>query len=254
METVRLFDFDFHSAHNCDKILAYLSDWTLQEGQLPVLITPNVDQIVKFNREENKGLKARLQNAALVLPDGQPLIWSSKLKKGSALKSRLTGSDLFPILWSQFQNEGKRVFFILPRKSLGEEFEKQYDNCAFYSPPFFSLTNGEEYQAVLEECILAIRRFSPEHVMIGLGFPKQERLALDLIDEFHKEKIFYHLLGASFEFYHGKKKRAPKWMQKAGLEFLHRMIMEPGRMIKRYLIEDLAFIPLLIKELRSPKI
>lgn len=251
MERVHLFGFDFHSSDSFDTVLSYLSNWQDDRPSLPILITPNVDQIVKFSKPENSDLRSSLQNAAIVLPDGQPIVWTSKLKKGDSLKSRLTGSDLFPLLWNQLKQEGKSVFFILPNSELGEAFKSEYDSCSYFAPPYFNLDNSAEYMAVLNSCISAIETLSPDHVMIGLGFPKQERLALDLHEKFSEKEIFYHLLGASFEFYHGKKQRAPLWMQKMGLEFLHRLFREPRRMVKRYLLDDLAFIPLLVKELRN---
>jgi N-acetylglucosaminyldiphosphoundecaprenol N-acetyl-beta-D-mannosaminyltransferase len=253
MRTISLYGFDFHSANNNDQVLSFLRNWELEEGKLPILITPNVDQIVKFSREENAVLKSQLQKAAIILPDGQPIVWTSKMKNGSeSLKSRLTGSDLFPELWNQLKDDAQKVFFILPNEELGEVFKKEYQSCEYFAPPYFSIENKSEFASVLKTCTSEIRSFNPDHVFIGLGFPKQEHLALAIHEELANQRTFYHLLGASFEFYQGKKKRAPQWMQNMGLEFLHRMLSEPGRMVKRYLVDDMAFLPLLIRELRRP--
>ncbi|NNC82911.1 MAG: WecB/TagA/CpsF family glycosyltransferase [Flavobacteriales bacterium] len=253
MERVRLFGFDFIAAVDHDPVLNYLNHRKPDSGKLPFLITPNVDQLVKYHRSENQELLRTMRQAELVLPDGQPIIWASRWKSGTAsLPARLTGSDLFPLLWKQLKEEGKKVFFILPEASMGEDLSKEYERCRFYAPPLFDLENDEEYIKVKEACLSILREQEPDHVMIGLGFPKQERLALDLYHDAIGKDSFYSLLGASFEFYLGRKKRAPQWMQRTGLEFVHRMFSEPGRMIKRYLIDDLAFLPLLWRELRRP--
>lgn len=254
MKTISLFGFEFHSSKDNAQVLDYFRNGKKTEGHIPFLITPNVDQIVKISKSENAGLRSQLQKSAIVLPDGQPIVWTSKLKSRSdELESRLTGSDLFPELWNQFKSDGKKVFFILPNDDLGELFKKEHEGCDYLAPPYFDLNSATEFEAVLEDAVNKIKAFDPDHVFVGLGFPKQERLALAIYDQMKERNTFYHLLGASFEFYHGKKKRAPLWLQRLGLEFLHRLVTEPGRMIKRYLVDDLAFFPLLIRELRRPK-
>ena len=253
IDTVKLFGFDFVSAPDYGPIFDYLDNRKSDGDKLPLIITPNVDQLVKYHRKENAELLSTLQNAELVLPDGQPIVWTSKLKRNSApLASRLTGSDLFPQLWEYLKEKNKRVFFILPNARLGDQLKAEYSEAQYYAPPYFSLESEEEYSTVLEHCLEQIRFFKPDHVSIGLGFPKQEQLALDIHRHTPEQDIMFSLLGASFEFYLGEKSRAPKWMQNLGLEFLHRLLSEPGRMAKRYLIDDMAFIPLLIRELRRP--
>jgi N-acetylglucosaminyldiphosphoundecaprenol N-acetyl-beta-D-mannosaminyltransferase len=250
-----MFGMDFHSAENHQKVLDFFrSHDRVPAGNLPFLITPNVDQIVKLHKSENQDLLIQLEKSCIILPDGQPIVWASKLKFGSSgLENRLTGSDLFPKLWADLKKNSKKVFFILPKENLGKAFQTEYSNCRFYAPPMFSIKEEIKYSSVIEHCCSEIRAFKPDHVMIGLGFPKQEHLAIAIHKEVGGSSIFYHLLGASFEFYLGEKKRAPTWMQKMGLEFIHRLISEPRRMIKRYLIDDLAFFPLFVKELRRPK-
>jgi len=222
-------------------------------NKLPLLITPNVDQVVKLARAENTALKTSCAQAAFILPDGQPIVWTSRWRdRYSGLRGRLTGSDLFPLLWLQIKERGQKVLFILPNESLAERFRDEYPHARAYAPPMFNVDDADAYSQVLQDCLFFLDKGGYDHVLIGLGFPKQEHLALDLINAM-KDGVMrplFSLLGASFEFHYGLKGRAPLWMQKAGLEFLHRMLSEPGRMIKRYLWDDLAFFPLARKEIK----
>jgi N-acetylglucosaminyldiphosphoundecaprenol N-acetyl-beta-D-mannosaminyltransferase len=254
MKTVRLFGLDFIDDVDHLSLLRDIAGNKVdEEGTLPLLITPNVDQIVKLHRDENKEIMVAAKKARYVLPDGQPLVWLSRWKYGKVgLKSRLTGSDLFPLLWSDIRLRGERVLMILPSDELGGRFEAEYHLCKAYAPPFFTLDDRPAYDEVLKVCRELLSDGTYTHVLIGLGFPKQERLALDLMSESSAgHPPLFYLLGASFEFYFGTKSRAPQWVQKIGLEFLHRMLSEPRRMIKRYLWDDLAFLPLAWKEWRK---
>jgi len=247
------FGFAFRKEESLDPLAEEIAqDRSGITDTLPLLVTPNVDQLVKLDREENLGIRERLTQARVIIPDGQPIIWFSKIKLGDqGLQHRLTGSDLFPKLWKALRDNKKKVLFILPDDSLGESFKTEYDMVDHFAPPYFQLEDKQAYSAILEECSARIRLFQPDHVSIGLGFPKQETLALDLIDRFRDNSPFFSLLGASFEFYHGTKGRAPKWMQRIGLEFVHRMFSEPGRMLKRYLVDDIAIIPIMWREFRK---
>jgi N-acetylglucosaminyldiphosphoundecaprenol N-acetyl-beta-D-mannosaminyltransferase len=141
---------------------------------------------------------------------------------------------------------------ILPNEELGIQFKNEYEDIHYYVPPYFQLEDQVAYETVKEHCESVLKAHSFNHVFVGLGFPKQERLSLDLIEAMGTDpKPLFSLLGASFEFYFGTKTRAPRWIQKLGLEFLHRMLSEPKRMLKRYLWDDLAFLPLAWKELRK---
>lgn len=256
MKTVSIFGLDFINDLNHAGLLKAIAafDSTKTEA-MPLLITPNVDQVVKFHRKENAALFKRLRRSAFVLPDGQPIVWTSKLKKGSnKLQSRLTGSDLFPALWKDIKARQETVFMILPNKVLGEKFSAEYKHMSFYVPPMFQAEDMNSFEAITGHCLKELTSRSYDHVMIGLGFPKQELLSLEIIDRLPDgRKPLFSLLGASFEFYFGMKSRAPQWMQNSGLEFMHRLLSEPGRMIKRYLWDDLAFFPLMINEIfRKP--
>lgn len=217
--------------------------------RLPVLITPNIDQLVKLNRGEHADLKLRLQGASLILPDGQPIVWFSKLKFGrSGLKRRLTGSDFFPQMWAWLKANQYPVTLVVRSQELADMVIRDFPRANCYVPPFFHENDTAALEEVVKNTLKAVQENDSRYLMIGLGFPKQEKIALKIIDEVKVKVPFIFLLGASFEFYFGLKKRAPLFFQKMGLEFLHRFGSEPRRMFKRYFIDDLAFFKLAFKE------
>ena len=179
------------------------------------------------------------------------LVWVSRLKR-ERLKARLTGSDFFRPLWRHIRSAKKSVSFVLSSEAIAEHLRTEYPEMRHYVPPFYSIYNAREYHMVVEATMAMIRLNPPDYLVIGLGFPKQEYLTLALIREMKAEGIqlpLIFLLGASMEFYTGTKKRAPKIYQRLGLEFVHRLLSEPKRMAKRYLVDDLAFFPMALKEI-----
>ena len=254
---LEMLDFNFYSADNVEIIADFvLKDDHVAPELWPLMVTPNVDQIVKLNRPENKELRKELQKSRWILPDGQPIVALSKLKfKEKGLKARLTGSDFFPEIWKRLKNDtSKSVLFVLPREDLGIRFENERVNTTFYAPPYFKLENEGEFSEVMNEVMSKIDEQGADYVFIGLGFPKQEHIALEMFRRLRSSgkplpKTF--LLGASFEFYWGTKKRAPMFYQRMGIEFVHRIISEPRRLAKRYLWDDLPFLGIAISELRK---
>jgi N-acetylglucosaminyldiphosphoundecaprenol N-acetyl-beta-D-mannosaminyltransferase len=222
------------------------------------MITPNVDQVVKLSRKENASLKTALSRAQWILPDGNPIVKLSRWKyPNNGLEARLTGSDFFPIIWKELlKRKEEAVLFVLPTEELGQRFQNERANTRFYAPPFFQINDEQDFSSVINQVIGHFNSSNPSYVFIGLGFPKQERIALALFEALQRDKKTLpktFLLGASFEFYWGLKKRAPVIFQKLGIEFVHRLFSEPRRMFKRYLIDDVAFLPLSIREMTKKK-
>jgi N-acetylglucosaminyldiphosphoundecaprenol N-acetyl-beta-D-mannosaminyltransferase len=255
MKRKTLFGMEFVADADFDTVAENILHRTdLCADKLPLVATPNVDQVVKMNRPENHAIAQRLAHAAWILPDGQPLVWlSRRIHPGDGFRMRLTGSDLFPVLWKKLQQAGEKVYFVVPDAILGHALQHEYANTVWYAPPYFKLDNPEERDPVLHQITADIASHQPGFVFLGLGFPKQEHIALNCIDhlgERVRTMPVFLLLGASFEFYLGAKKRAPMFYQKLGIEFVHRIISEPRRMVKRYLIDDLAFLPIAWREWR----
>lgn len=251
-KTINLFDLDFISAPNQTQILDQIinaQSFTDNEEKIPFLITPNADQIVKLDQVQHRALKKKLSKASFILPDGQPIIWFSKLVR-KPLQARLAGSDLFPQVWQRAKEKQQKIFVVVSNETLGKKLKQDYPNIEYYVPPMFDL-HTEGFNQTYQEILNKIKEFQPKYLIIGVGFPKQEWLGLFVHKTLKQQNIESPLilcLGASAEFYLGIKKRAPMFLQKIGLEWLHRLVTEPRRMWKRYILGSVSLLSLFIKE------
>ncbi len=278
LQRTRLFDLDLINDNNFDAVIAsmlsFQQEFDAQSNSLPMLFTPNVDDVVKLNEKQYADLASVLKRSAYCLPDGQPIIWVSKLFKGKKLKRRLPGSELFPLLWKEVMRNNKRVMLVAPSEQVGELLKKEYPALVYYVPPFFDVNNIEQLQKVQQEAAAVYDSIQPELVFIGIRYPKQNHIALGLIDHHNKKfgtpkgnsenvgvrnyvlyadalaqpHALHLLMGASYEFYLGLKNRAPQFWQNIGMEWFYRFTQEPGRLFKRYFVDDLQFFPIVMKE------
>ena len=288
IKRTRIFDLDLINDKNFDStissILNFNKEYDENSGLLPLLFTPNVDDVVKLNEKKYADLSAILKRSYYILPDGQPVIWASKLL-GKKLESRLPGSELFPLLWKAVIRENKRVMVVAPSPEVGELLKKEYPSLEYYVPPFFDVNNPDELKNVITGASEIFDKIKPDYVFIGIRFPKQNHIALGLIDHYKKSKSqsqsqsanpeprtqnlpdadavgrqaqnaehqmpLFLLMGASYEFYLNLKKRAPKFWQKTGMEWFYRFTQEPGRLFKRYFVDDMKFFPIVWKEFKK---
>lgn len=243
-----LFNLDFVADDNFDAIIKEIIEQPIDEVYFPVVITPNVDLTVHLNK--NLSILNRFQRARFILPDGAPIIWFSKLLN-RPLKKRLAGSDLFPLVWKAIIEHKKNVLLIIPNEEVKLGLAKEYAAAQFYIPPFFDATEND-VETEAKKILPLLLLHQPDYVFLGLRYPKQEMLIINLHDKLKNEKakmpLFFNL-GASYEFYTGLKSRAPKWMQHIGLEWLHRFLSEPKRTFKRYFYDDLYIFVLFLKEI-----
>ncbi|MCB0772830.1 MAG: WecB/TagA/CpsF family glycosyltransferase [Flavobacteriales bacterium] len=257
MERVELFGLPFISAPDHGGVVREVLAWPqppAKPDELPLLSTPNVDQVVKLHRPENAALLKQVARARFVLPDGQPIVWVSRWANGGALPARLAGSDLFPALWKLLAKKQTPVFMVLAQEAIGTFLQRENPAMRYMVPPFYSIAETKAENAVVQAVYEQLMERPVSLVFLGLGFPKQERLALALVDRLKEAGAplpLFLLLGASFEFHAGLKKRAPRIWQRLGLEFFHRFLSEPRRMFRRYFVDDLQFFRLAWKELRS---
>ncbi|WP_432520372.1 WecB/TagA/CpsF family glycosyltransferase [Kineococcus sp. SYSU DK006] len=210
----------------------------LDAGRGGNLITPNVDILRQLRRPQLRDLA---EQAELVVPDGMPIVWASRLQ-GEELPERVTGSSL---IWSisAAAAESDRTLYLLggaegiaerAADRLTEEFA-DLRMAGWDCPPF-----GFERDArVLEQVVGAVVEAKPDIVFVALGFPKQERL-MQLLRE-HLPSTWFIGCGGTLTMVAGEVSRAPVWIQRSGLEWVHRLAMEPRRMAKRYLVHDLPY-------------
>ncbi len=180
-----------------------------------------------------------IQNsAALALPDGKPLSLYSK-RHGYPEAERVTGPDLMGELFAR--NNGLRHYFYGGSEEtiakLAEKLPAQYKSliiAGMESPPFRPLTEEEDERAVRQ-----MNEAGADIIWVGLGAPKQERWMYE-----HRGKVHGVMIGvgAGFDYYAGVIKRAPEWMQKLSLEWFYRLLQDPKRLLKRYLVTNAKFL------------
>ncbi|MCA9530721.1 MAG: WecB/TagA/CpsF family glycosyltransferase [Myxococcales bacterium] len=227
-------------------------------GKWPLVVTPNVDVLVQLARPENAGLRAGVERAQWVLPDGQPIVTLSKLVYGArgGLPRRLTGSDLFPLLWERICRFETPTLLLAPTAAVGERLRAENPNAVYFAPPFFAQADGAAHDDVVTRLVSLLEGRSFEYFLVGLGFPKQASTSFAALEALSARGLPLPktlLLGAAFEFYLGLKTRAPQIYQRLGIEFAHRLMSEPRRLAKRYLVDDVAFLPMAYHEVRRPR-
>jgi N-acetylglucosaminyldiphosphoundecaprenol N-acetyl-beta-D-mannosaminyltransferase len=218
----------------------------IKEGKPEYVVTPNVDHIVKLQNDAE--FRQIYENASLVLADGMPLIWAARFL-GTPLKGKISGSDLFPKLCRVAAKKGYKLFLLGGREGAAlkaaEVLRDRYPDIQIvgtYSPPFGFENDNKENDKIFR----MIRDPKPDILFVGLGAPKQERWIYKYRNEY---KVPVSIgVGVSFEFVSGMVKRAPLWMQRGGLEWFWRLMMEPKRLWKRYLIDDPIFFWLVFKQ------
>jgi N-acetylglucosaminyldiphosphoundecaprenol N-acetyl-beta-D-mannosaminyltransferase len=254
LKKIDLFGFSFISAPHINIIVDDIlnSESFNTANKAPFLLTPNVDILVQLSKPEYKELRDILINSLYILPDGQPIVWSSKLL-GKPLQARLSGSDLFPVIWEKSKSYPFKILALTSSQQVSDLLKNEHENVICYTLPFFQTTDKASIDRINSECAAIITQNNVKLVLIGISFPKQNILAVDiykiLINNDYKEIPLFASLGASFEFYLNLKKRAPVFFQEMGLEWLFRFFKEPRRLFRRYFIEAPKFILILINEL-----
>ena len=188
-----------------------------------------------------------INNAALVTPDGMPLVWALRLL-GIKNQQRVYGPDLM-LDWCNRAAQLNLPIYLYGSTShtlhkLSAELHLRFPKLLIagsYAPPFRHLTPAEE-----DADIQRMRESGAKVVFLGLGCPKQEQWMYRNRGKFPGVMIG---VGAAFSFLSGEVKQAPRWMMKFGLEWLYRFSQEPRRLWKRYLINNPVFLILLGSQL-----
>jgi N-acetylglucosaminyldiphosphoundecaprenol N-acetyl-beta-D-mannosaminyltransferase len=196
---------------------------------------------------DNPEFAEKVNNADYIVTDGMPIVWMQKLQ-GAKEASRIRANDLMIELCRYAEKKGFSVGFYGSKSPVLESIlrrtEKNFPNLKIvyaFSPPFRNLSAEED-----EEITKAINQAGPDILFVGLGCPKQENWMAD-----HKDKLKAVMLGvgASFDFFAGNIRECPAWLGKLGLEWLFRLIQEPKRLWRRYLLLNPRFIILAVLQL-----
>lgn len=191
-----------------------------------------------------------LMNGDALIPDGASIVMACKwLNAKSQPKERIAGWDLFEFEMDRLNRKGGKCFFMGSSEKVLDMIKERartlYPNIVVetYSPPYKSEFTDEDNKAIIN----AINNSDPDLLWIGMTAPKQEKWAYSHWSELN---IHCHVgtIGAVFDFFAGTVERAPEWWQKHGLEWLYRLIKEPRRMWKRYIIGNTLFLWNIFKE------
>lgn len=212
------------------------------------VVTPNVDHLIKLQKDLEFLKAYRLADYKVC--DSKILQYAAKFL-GTPIPEKISGSDFFPIFCEYNKNNPDVKVYLLgglegvPEKAK-EELNKKMGreiiiDC--YSPPF----GFEKNEQLCQEIIAKINNSEATVLGVGLGAPKQEKWIAKYKKQLKNIKIFL-AIGAAIDFEAGNKPRSPKWMSEVGLEWLYRLLSEPQRLWKRYLIESLPFFWLTLKQ------
>jgi len=188
-----------------------------------------------------------LSSSDVLLPDGIGVVWAMRMLTGTKI-NKIAGSDLFFYEMERINAKGGKCFFLGSSEETLYKISKraadEYPNMQVYSysPPYKQEFNGEDNKLMVE----AINAIQPDVLFVGMTAPKQEKWAHKHFDQLSVGHVC--CIGAVFDFYAGTVQRAPTWMIQLGMEWSYRLIKEPRRMWRRYLIGNVKFIGHVIME------
>lgn len=218
----------------------------LQELKSGIVFTPNVDHLMKLQYDQEFLNAYRVANYRLC--DSQMLIYASWFL-GQQIREKISGSDFFPAFYNHHKSdESIKIFLLGGGKGVAARAQERINSkvgrdiiVEAHSPSFGFERNEQECLEIIE----IINRSEATVLAIGVGAPKQEKWIYRYKDKLPNIKVFL-AIGATIDFEAGYVKRAPKWLSEAGFEWLYRLLSEPQRLWKRYLVEDLPFFWLIL--------
>lgn len=234
----------FIDATTWDEALQRIITWGAQHQSRYVTLC-NVHSVVTASQDP--AFAKVIAKADMALPDGAPIAWALR-RQGHTSQERINGPDLMWRYLKLAEAKGQKVYFYGSAQNtldhLRERLTKAFPALrvvGMVSPPYRQLTEAEDQAAVDH-----INQSGAHVVFVGLGCPKQEAWMQD-----HKGRVQAVMLGvgAAFDYHAGTIQRAPVWMQKAGLEWLHRLASEPRRLASRYLVTNTLFVAHMLRQM-----
>jgi N-acetylglucosaminyldiphosphoundecaprenol N-acetyl-beta-D-mannosaminyltransferase len=220
----------------------------IETGEKRYIVAINVDVVMKI--EKDTYLKKITNDADMVLVDGKPLIWISKMHK-KPVKAKISGSDLVPLLCKDAAEKGHTIFIIGGKDGIADKakarLEKKYPGIKIvgtYAPPF----GFEKNESELNKINKMISDKKPDLLIACFGCPKQEKWIYENYQKYDAKVSI--CAGATVDFLAGNVNRAPRWMSEHGLEWFYRFLQEPKRMFKRYFVDDVKILGLILKYMK----
>lgn len=237
-ERVALMGLDFAALSERDTVDYILS--AVAGGRGGWISTVNLDILRQWRRSPE--VRDLVSQADIVVADGMPLVWAGGIQ-GSPLPERVAGSTLVRSLSGAAATAGASVFLLGGNPGTADAAgDVLAESCpgirvaGTLCPPF----GFEDDPEWMERIADSLHDVAPDIVFVGLGCPKQERLIVALRD--HLPRTWFIPCGISFSFLAGEVQRAPVMVQRLGLEWLHRLVQEPRRLVRRYLIQGIPFM------------
>lgn len=221
-------------------VVSQMESWIEDRSGCHSIAATSMHGIVEAQRDP--AFKEILNSTDLVVPDGMPLVWLGR-RRGFRLPRRVYGPDLLLSFCEESVQKGYKHFFYGGEpgvaERLAESLTRRFPGVQIvgtYSPPFRRL-DAQEDQAVIG----MITRASPDVLWVGLGAPKQERWMHEYREKLPGVPALVGV-GAAFDMLSGRRKQAPQWMQNHGLEWFFRLLQEPRRLWRRYLVYGAQFL------------
>lgn len=234
---VRIGEALVHSMRESECVECVMAE--IKAGYGGWIATANIDHLLRLRR--SKDFRRAYEGASVVVADGMPLIWASRLQ-GTPLPERVAGSDLIYSLTAAAARDGRGVFFLGGNPGSAEEAAAKLIELSpglrvqgIACPP----VGFEQQPQLVEDLSAALAASGADIVFVALGSPKQELLIERLRSVL--PNAWWIGVGISFSFVAGEVRRAPRWMQRLGLEWMHRLVQEPCRLWNRYLVKGLPY-------------
>jgi exopolysaccharide biosynthesis WecB/TagA/CpsF family protein len=243
--TYKDFEEEVLPMSNIQLLNVSINNWTmaelLEKLNHGVVFTANVDHLVKL--QTDREFYEAYENADYRTCDSKIIYYVSRLL-GCSVREKVSGSDLFPAFYQYHkQNEEIKIFLLGAKEGVAAEAQRRINTkvgreivIGAHSPSF----GFERNEAECEQIIDLVNQSGATVLAIGVGCPKQEKFIYQYRHRFKHVKIFL-AIGATIDFEAGNVHRAPKWISEMGLEWLYRLVSEPRRLWKRYLVEGPAF-------------
>ena len=225
------------------------------DHQDDTVLTPNVDIMVQLTVPgANRTIDWRMyQRSRYCLPDGRPIVAASKIL-GAPLQARLTGSELFAVLWPRLVAGRRATMVVASSDQIAERLQSEYPDGRFLVAPMFDADDRSTVDQMAKHVIESADGGQLEYLLLGIGHPKDARISAAVLahwnDDLGRPPTILGL-GAASSMYVGIIKRAPQWVQRIGMEWFHRFLQEPRRLFRRYFVRDVAFFPLVWRLWRS---
>ncbi len=257
LDRVRLFGLELVNAPTLEPVIEEILNGPRRDDgeKLPVVLTPNVDILVHLDESDGTPEAELFSKAQYVLPDGQPLIMVSGFI-GEKIAARLPGSELFEELWPRVVAEQIPSVVVASSDHIAELLEARHPKASCVVPPMFDAADDDAIADIVTDVLAASRAVRPSLVFVGIGNPKDARIISALLERWDPRlgpKPLCLGLGGSFLMHLGLKKRAPKIVQRLGMEWFYRFVQEPRRLFHRYFVRDVAFVGIVRREWQASR-